>query len=331
MKAFDALYLNKNNLQDKFVEYWDVTSKALTHNQYVIGFDPLNEPYPGNTIKRPNLLIPGNFDRQRLAPMYTRVFERYQKNDPDSIMWFEPATFPDIISGIRGGVITEVGFEVPPGGEKGSNHHVLNDHTYCCQLGNDPCPNGEPDINRADDCLAWHEKRISTRSKDAERLGLPLHITEFGACLTEGPCTQEITQVTSTADKYLAGWAYWQFKNYEDLTTSAGTASEGFYLPDGSLEAWKVKALARTYLMFTQGTPIENTFNHETAHFTAKFKVDTSIDAPTQIYFSTDYYYSEGIDYEVEHYGFKLDPSTYTLTKEDYYVKLQITDGALDQ
>lgn len=57
--------------------------------------------------------------------------------------------------------------------------------------------------------------------------------------------------MTEVSDKYLAGWGYWQFKNYEDLTTSAGTASEGFYNPDGSLQAWKVKALARTYMMFT--------------------------------------------------------------------------------
>jgi len=35
--------------------------------------------------------------------------------------------------------------------------------------------------------------------------------------------------VTDHADDNLAGWAYWQFKYFEDLTTSAGTGSEGFY------------------------------------------------------------------------------------------------------
>jgi endoglycosylceramidase len=57
--------------------------------------------------------------------------------------------------------------------------------------------------------------------------------------------------VTEVSDAHLAGWAYWEFKNFEDLTTSAGTGSEGFYNNDGSLQAWKVKAMARTYLMFT--------------------------------------------------------------------------------
>ena len=73
---------------------------------------------------------------------------------------------------------------------------------------------------------------------------MPLHITEFAACLTKGPCTQEITQVCDVADEYLVSWAYWQFKYYEDLTKSAGTGSEGFYNADSSLQDWKAKALS---------------------------------------------------------------------------------------
>ncbi len=77
------------------------------------------------------------------------------------------------------------------------------------------------------------------------------------------------------------GWAYWEFKNYEDLTTSAGTGSEGFYNPDGTLQAWKVKAMARTYLMFTQGTPLLNKFNMDNSEFHAQFTVDVNITEPT--------------------------------------------------
>lgn len=80
---------------------------------------------------------------------------------------------------------------------------------------------------------------------------MPLHVTEFGACFTEGPCVQEIEQVAQIADHYLVGWAYWQYKFYGDLTTSSGTGSEGFWNKDGTLQSWKVKALARTYLKAT--------------------------------------------------------------------------------
>jgi endoglycosylceramidase len=118
-------------------------------------------------------------------------------------------------------------------------------------MGGGVCDIGEPNPKYAGACKKWHEKRFWYRTQDAERLGLPFFLSEFGACLTEGPCTTEIKQVTDESDRYLVGWAYWQFKFFEDLTTSAGTGSEGFYNSDGTLQDWKVKALTRSYLMAT--------------------------------------------------------------------------------
>jgi hypothetical protein len=44
------------------------------------------------------------------------------------------------------------------------------------------------------------------------------------------------------------GWAYWQFKKYQDLTTAASPATtESFYTEDGELEMNKVRALSRSY------------------------------------------------------------------------------------
>jgi hypothetical protein len=149
-------------------------------------------------------------------------------------MWFEPGTFPDV-NGAPLEVIFPVGFTEPPGGKIGSKNHALNDHSYCCQLSSDACATGEPKTSSSAECLDWHQYRIGQRSLDAKRLGVPLMMSEFGACLTEEPCTQEIMQVTDVCDDNLVGWAYWEFKTFEDLTTSAGTGSEGFYNKDGSL------------------------------------------------------------------------------------------------
>lgn len=215
--------------------------------------------------------------------MYTEINARYEANDADSIMWFEPATFPDIL-GVAGGKVFPVGFKTPPGGEIGSPRHVLNDHTYCCQMSAMECADGEPQIADASECLAWHEKRIGTRSSDAKRLGTPLMISEFGACLTDGPCTQEIDQVANVSDEHLVGWAYWQFKYYGDLTTSAGTGSEGFYNWDGSLQDYKVKALARTYAMATQGKLTQQSFDMTSSDFQMEFIADSTINAPTTVY-----------------------------------------------
>jgi hypothetical protein len=124
-----------------------------------VGYDPLNEPYPGNNLKDLSLNKPGKADKELLAPMYTKIFEGYQANNVNNTMWFEPVQVPDQIpAGGAGGLQFPVGFEKPPGGEIGSNKHVLNDHYYCCVLINGVCKvNGEPDAAHAAACDTWAE------------------------------------------------------------------------------------------------------------------------------------------------------------------------------
>jgi len=289
----------------------------------------MNEPGNGNPFQDYTLVIPGEQDRRQLAPLWEAAFERYYKNSENSIMWFEPSVFPDETL-FMGGLVFPAGFDRLPGGDlpTHSPNHVFNDHTYCCQLALDMCETGEPRMDRADLCLEWHDKRIGTRAADAERYGVPLMITEFGACLTEGPCFQEITQVGDVCDKYLVGWAYWEFKTYEDLTTTAQTGSEGFYNQDGSLQHYKVKALARTYMQAIQGVPTEQKFDSDNARFYATWTVNTSIGKPTRIYTNREYWYPDGYDVKVE----GVQPNGFTVDLSNpRYVEILVTDRAYNK
>lgn len=49
-------------MQDKFVNFWDHVSMRLAKNPYVVGYDPLNEPFPANPAHDPMLFIPGKMD-----------------------------------------------------------------------------------------------------------------------------------------------------------------------------------------------------------------------------------------------------------------------------
>ena len=129
--AFDALLRNKEGIQDAFIAYWDRTSARFAKNPYVVGFDPLNEPLAGNMYKYPENQVPGYTDKQFLAPMYEKIYEKYRANDEDAIMWFEPVVHPDITAEEPAHVYP-VGFDTPPGADIGSSKHILNDHTYCC-------------------------------------------------------------------------------------------------------------------------------------------------------------------------------------------------------
>lgn len=133
--------------------------------------------------------------------------------------------------------------------------------------------------------MAFHKLRVDTRAEDAKGLQIPFIISEFGACLDSDVCAREITQVGEVADAVLAGWAYWQFKIFQDITTTAKTSSEGFYNQDANstLQNKKVKAIARTYLQKTQGTLLSMTFNATSpaADFNATFNYNPSINEPT--------------------------------------------------
>ena len=84
-------------------------------------------------------------------------------------MWFEPGQLPDWLTIRIFGIqlvekVRPLGFPVPPGGQINSNMHVLNDHTYCCQLGPNVCvETGEPPENLAGACRTWHAKRFKIR------------------------------------------------------------------------------------------------------------------------------------------------------------------------
>jgi hypothetical protein len=54
-----------------------VLSSHFSTNEYVIGFDPLNEPFPGNNFQHIDYNIIGRFDKLHLAPVFEKIFEKY--------------------------------------------------------------------------------------------------------------------------------------------------------------------------------------------------------------------------------------------------------------
>jgi endoglycosylceramidase len=308
VSLFNKLYDNTNGMQDKFIKYWATVSQKFAKNPFVIGYDPLNEPWPSTLFADPMMeLSTGGFDEAKLSPMYGRAFDEYMKADDSKIMMFEGTQFPDIV-GAFGGIINPVGFQELPGGNDRSSNQVLNEHTYCCQMGASVCATGEPPVSLKKECASFHDRRLNQRQKDAERLGVPLIITEFGACFDSAGCAMEIGLVTSKADEVNAGWAYWEFKNYWDFTTSAGTGSEGFYNTDGTLQQTKVKALSRSYLPYTQGRINTMKFDADTGDFSAALTVDTTIAEPSVLFVSEDFWFKDAKKVvELSHRGTTLE------------------------
>lgn len=73
------MYYNKLGMADKYVSYWQKVADTLSQNKYVVGYDPFNEPFTGwdGLADAANTLWPGHFDRYKLAPLYTRLNEKF--------------------------------------------------------------------------------------------------------------------------------------------------------------------------------------------------------------------------------------------------------------
>ena len=116
------------------------------------------------------------------------------------------------------------------------------------------------------------------------------------------------------------------------MTTSAGTGSEGFYNKDGTLQDWKVKALARSYLMATQGVPTLNAFDTETAGLIANWTLDANVSAPTVLYLNSEYWYPNGYTYTVSVDGTDAPTTAYTVDATDKQrLAIQFTEPSYDQ
>lgn len=151
----------------------------------------------------------------------------------------------------------------------------MNDHSY------GPCALGEVSSEIFPLCKEYHEVKVSQRDSDAKKFNIPLIISEFGACPESDSCVAEVQSLVEVCDEHLSSWAYWQFKKYGDLTTTAMDTSEGFYTSEGFLQARKIKALTRTYFKSTQGQIVKMGMDNQTAHFSGSIILDTSIVAPT--------------------------------------------------
>mmetsp|Transcript_18571 Transcript_18571/g.33555 ORF Transcript_18571/g.33555 Transcript_18571/m.33555 type:complete len:527 (-) Transcript_18571:22-1602(-) len=294
--AFANLYKNVNGIRDRFYDYWDVTTKYFADNQYVVGYDPINEPFFANFWEDPTLLFPGHFDNQVLQPIYKEYNNVVRKNTQDQIIFFEPTTF-DLLPAF-GGIVLDVGFTETPGGPQYNHAQVLNDHSYCCAAGTETCKTGEPTLDEKDLCRSFNTRKIGRRSGDAKKLNVGLIISEFGACSDSDGCMAEIDSVADACDEYSVGWAYWMLKGFGDYTTT-GSYTEGLYNQDGSLQEKKLRHLSRTYIQSYQGVPITSTFNTTTGDYKAAFEVDPSIKGSTELYFNEPIYYPNGYQYTI--------------------------------
>lgn len=95
---YRALYYNELQMRDKFADYWVAMAERFHENEFVIGFDPINEPFPAwhdMWSFLTSFIIGGRFDQDLLSPMYHDIYTKMKEKHVELPMFFEPTQVGD--------------------------------------------------------------------------------------------------------------------------------------------------------------------------------------------------------------------------------------------
>mmetsp|Transcript_25536 Transcript_25536/g.64093 ORF Transcript_25536/g.64093 Transcript_25536/m.64093 type:complete len:525 (-) Transcript_25536:47-1621(-) len=279
-RAFQSFYDDVNGTRTSFTAFWKTLATRFRELNSVLGYELLNEPWNGDYLEQPDLLvIPGLADKRNLQPLYSELNSAIRSVDENHIVFFEP---------IVSDYYWETGLETGPGG-KGASNEVYSYHIYCQLLDQ----NGQP--KNIGFCNKTDLIQYNVKQHDLGRLRTGGMMTEFGSS-NASPISQEsLTFVTDQADRTLQSWAYWQFKDYNDLTTTGGE-SESFYFANGTLNIAKVKVLSRTYAQAINGVPTQMSFNRDSGRFELSYVVDQAAQpANVEIFVNHLLHYPNGV------------------------------------
>ena len=296
MSIYDSFFKNENGVLDAFVNFWKFVANKFKGRKNVLGYDLWNEPWASNLWTDLKSLLPGFIDNHVLIDFYSKLDEGISEIDPDYTMLFQPIPFPDTLP-LFGGQALGTFSRTPVNNT--IRKQMFNVHSYCCAADQNVCKDGEPKLSDASRCSDFHDRKLKKNKEQANDIGIPIIITEFGACSSSKACYYEMIGFEKAADKYLTSWAYWMYKTYHDHTTTAAENEEGIFNDDGTIQNIKEKALSRTYIQYYQGIPLEINYNDQNSEFMAKFKYDRSIKEPSVLYLNKDLNYKDGYDLKI--------------------------------
>lgn len=107
--AFQNLYTDPA-LVGAFAEHWRIVAQRFAKHPAVIGYELLNEPWPGDVLSDPGLALrPGWADAHLLRPFFDAATEAIRSADPTALVLFEPSLTEATLG-------LPAGFTSPPGG-----------------------------------------------------------------------------------------------------------------------------------------------------------------------------------------------------------------------
>jgi endoglycosylceramidase len=262
-RAFDNFWANieveGRGLQDAYAAAWRHVAKRFRTKPFVMGYDLLNEPWPGSAFGPQGCGTPAGcplFDSTTLTDFSVRTLEAIRTVDPATLVFYEPLVTFDF------GAATSHG-------DTGDENAGFSFHNYCL-----PGAFGGPGSGPA--CEPLEDLVFQNAETQAERTGDVPFLTEWGA--TDDADT--IERILRLSDAHMASWQYWHYCDCADPTT-AGPGVQSLVIdpakpPTGdNVKREKLRMLARPYPRAVAGTPTEFGFDPETREFGLTYSTTT--------------------------------------------------------
>jgi hypothetical protein len=104
-KAFQGLYDNTSVVARMVNAHWDAISKRFAGHDGILAYEMLNEPWVGDYISNPELLLEsGKAEKETVGLYMERIHAVIRKNDPDTPIMYSPAE-------VNNRVMRKVGYE----------------------------------------------------------------------------------------------------------------------------------------------------------------------------------------------------------------------------
>ena len=235
-------------MQDHYAQTWENVASYFSGNPAVIGYDVMNEPFPGPGWLATLIGVPF-FGDQQLAPMYNQVDAAVRAVDPNTPLYIEPPAPAAAQVGNILGVPVILGAVNDP-------NTLLAFHNYCAGAPGPLC--------------TFISERIARESdRYATNRDMPSYMDEFGATSK----VSELTTEMQSADQRLISWAMWAYTGVGDITTTGSGNDEALVYdpalpPTGdNVNTSSVQTLAAPYPQAISGTPNAWSFKDGTFTF----------------------------------------------------------------
>jgi endoglycosylceramidase len=250
--ALDQFFTNAagpsgRRLQAWFATAWAHVASRFRGNRSVLGYELLNEPFPGTAWEQ--CINPSGcpaFDAE-LAALYHRVAAAIRLVDPRTLIWYEPNVM------FNNGVATHVG-------GLGDPSAGFAFHDYCLT---------EPHTG-ASGCSTFDDMVFANALAHVGQTHEALMMTEFGST-TDVPYLQDMLQ---RADRDMVPWLEWSYCACRSPTDTGepGIVADPHKPPAGSnLIIGTLRALVEPYPQVVAGTPSSWSFDPATRTFNLKY------------------------------------------------------------